>query len=69
MNFSSSNPTASRNFTEETLLSNEMHGRGGMPDPSDKNAYDEDEVPADSYMGHPIPPTREMYTNHPVFPR
>jgi len=69
MNFSSSNPTASRNFTEETLLSNEIHGRS-MQDSADKNTYEEDDqVPSDSYMGHPIPPPREMYSTQPIFPR
>jgi hypothetical protein len=68
MNFSSPNATASRNFTEETLLSNEVHRGLSNPD-CPKNAYEEDEVPADAYMQHPMQNTREMYSPHPVFPR
>lgn len=69
MNFSSNNPSASRNFTEETLLSNEIHtSRGVMQEQQDKNGYDEEDIPQD-YMSHPLPPPREVYSNHPVFPR
>ncbi|ODM98738.1 Potassium channel subfamily K member 9 [Orchesella cincta] len=68
MNFSTNNPSASRNFTEETLLSNEMHTGRVMQEPPDKNGYDEDDMAVD-YMSHPLPPPREVYSSHPVFPR
>jgi len=68
MNFSTNNPSASRNFTEETLLSNEIHTGRVMQEPPDKNGYDDDDMAAD-YMSHPLPPPREVYSSHPVFPR
>ena len=74
MNFNSNNPSASRNFTEETLLSNEIHHQSrGMQEQQDKGVggYDhhhEEDIPTD-YMSHPLPPPREVYTPHPVFPR
>lgn len=68
MNFSSNNPSASRNFTEETLLSNEIHTSRVMQEPQDKGGYDEEDIPTD-YMAHPLPPPREVYSTHPVFPR
>jgi len=77
MNFSSPNATsASRNFTEETLLSNELHNNGGgrgMGDPSEmtKSIYDDEDQPPPmmTEYGHPIPPPRDIYSSHPVFPR
>ncbi|CAG7821643.1 unnamed protein product [Allacma fusca] len=70
MNFSSPNTTASRNFTEETLLSNEIHSKRSMVDTPDKNIFDDEDVlPTDYIVSHPIPPPREIYGSHPVFPR
>lgn len=69
MNFSSPSATASRNFTEETLLSNDVHHRGLSGAECPKN-YEEDEVPADAYMSsHGMQNRSEMYSPHPVFPR
>lgn len=71
MNFNSPNATGSRNFTEETLLSNEGHckPRGVPCSESASKMYDEEEVPTDYIVAHPIPPPREIYGSHPVFPR
>ena len=71
MNFSPSN-TTTRNFTEETLLPNEVHCKPrGLPcsDSANKSLYDDEEIPADYIVTHPIPPPREIYGSHPVFPR
>jgi len=71
MNFNSPNTAGSRNFTEETLLSNEGHCKPrGIPcSDSASKMYDDEEVPADYIVAHPIPPPREIYGSHPVFPR
>jgi len=73
MNFNSpSNTTGSRNFTEETILSShEGHCKPrGLPcSDSTSKMYDEEEVPTDYIVAHPIPPPREIYGSHPVFPR
>lgn len=66
MNFSPTT-TTSRNYTEETLIPNDIHPKH---ESTMKTSYDEDEVTSDYIVSHPIPPPREViYGSHAVFPR
>lgn len=71
MNFSSPKATATRNFTEETLVSNNEVHRGLANTESPKGDYVEDDIPQSDFIRHSMPNNRPMYNSnvHPVFPR